>query len=324
MLASDSSSRNPQWVACSVRFRAPQPVTGLPVGADPLVQAGAAEFLAHATGQLVAAAGQPAYGQSRLRRGQLLIVRLGDNAVADQRGLFAWIWSYRTRPGWDVAYSIQRRRRFLDRARVGVQTPPAEDHVPEAPDVPQSHLVRRLAAVIDFSFVHGIVRRHHSHTGKPSVDPVVHFKLWLLGYLFNITSERRLCEEASRNVAWRWFLGYELDEPIPDHSVLSKAHRRFGVAVYEQFFRRIVRLCEARGPVRGDVLFVDATLTKANASSQSMRLQALMERRLPQPDRFLAELWAGNEEEDEPAPRSRDPRGRRPNPDRKPRNRIQS
>ena len=65
------------------------------------------------------------------------------------------------------------------------------------------------------------------------MDPVVLFKLSLVGHLFNFTSERRPCEEAGLNLAWRWFLGYELDEPIPDHSVLSKARRRFGRSVYE-------------------------------------------------------------------------------------------
>jgi len=80
--------------------------------------------------------------------------------------------------------------------------------------IPEKHIVRRLAAAVDFGFVRSLVNKHYSHTGQPSVDPVVLFKLWLLGYLFNIRSERRLCEEASLNLAWRWFLGYELDEAI--------------------------------------------------------------------------------------------------------------
>jgi len=99
--------------------------------------------------------------------------------------------------------------------------------------VPANHLVRKIEGCVDFSFVHDLARRFYSRTGQPSVDPVVLFKPSLLGYLFNITSERRLCEEAGLNLAWRWFLGYELDEPIPDHSVLSKARRRFGRSVYE-------------------------------------------------------------------------------------------
>jgi len=167
--------------------------------------------------------------------------------------------------------------------------------------VPVNHLVRRLAAVVDFDFVRGLVRREYSHTGQPSVDPIVLFKLWLLGYLFNITSERRLCEEASLNLAWRWFLGYELDEPLPDHSVLSKARNRFGVRVYEKFFRHIVRLCESAGLVEGDVLFIDSTLVKANAAPQSLRSRALLAQKLPDTGRFLNELWVVNEEMSEVA-----------------------
>src|SRR5258708_15935301 len=107
--------------------------------------------------------------------------------------------------------------------------------------VPKNHLVRRLAAAVDFGFVRGLVRSHYSKTGQPSVDPVVLFKLWLLGYLFNITSERRLCEEAGLNLAWRWLLGYELDEPIPDHSLLSKPPRRFRPDAHDQSFFQIVQ-----------------------------------------------------------------------------------
>src|SRR2546428_10214870 len=110
--------------------------------------------------------------------------------------------------------------------------------------VPANHLVRRVVAAVDFDFVRGLVSRRYSHTGQPSVDPVVLFKLWLLGYLFNITSERRLCEEAGLNLAWRWFLGYELDEPIPDPRVLSKARRRFEVRTSERLLARIGQLSE--------------------------------------------------------------------------------
>ena len=183
--------------------------------------------------------------------------------------------------------------------------------------VPPHHIVRRLADVVDFGFVRGLTRKFYSHTGKPSVDPEVLFKLSLLGYLFNFTSERRLCEEAGLNLAWRWFLGYELDEAVPDHSVLTKARRRFGPAVYERFFRRVVELCEARGLIEGDILFVDATLTKANASSQSMRSRKLLEQALPRPDRFVAALWTENAEEEEPPPRPKSTRGRPRKPDAK-------
>lgn len=178
--------------------------------------------------------------------------------------------------------------------------------------VPPNHLVRRLAQAVDFSFVHGLVQRYYSQVGKPSVDPVVLFKLLVLGYLFNITSERRLCEEASLNLAWRWFLGYELDEPIPDHSVLTKARRRFGAKVFEDFFAHIVKLCEERGLVEGDVLFIDSTLIDANASQDSLRCRALASQ-LRRPGEFVRDLQAVNDPPPEPEPpREREPRGRKP------------
>jgi len=142
--------------------------------------------------------------------------------------------------------------------------------------VPPNHLVRRIADAVDFGFVRGLAQPFYSHTGQPSVDPVVLFKLTLLGYLYGVVSERRLCEEASLNLAWRWFLGYELEDAVPDHSVLTKARRRFGVQVYEQFFAQVVKLCEARGLIQGKTLFLDSTLIAANASRESVRARRLV------------------------------------------------
>src|ERR687885_2693711 len=135
--------------------------------------------------------------------------------------------------------------------------------------VPQDHLLRRVAAAVDFSFVRRLTARFYSHTGQPGVDPVVLFKLALLGYLYGITSERRLAEEARLHLAYRWFLGYDLDETPPDHSALSKARARFGVTVYQAFFTEIVRQCEQAGHLRGDRVYVDSTLIEANASLES-------------------------------------------------------
>lgn len=178
--------------------------------------------------------------------------------------------------------------------------------------VPPNHLVRRLAQAVEFGFVHGLARRYYSEVGRPSVDPVVLFKLLLLGYLHNIPSERRLCEEASLNLAWRWFLGYELDEQIPDHSVLTKARRRFGIKVFEDFFAHIVELCEERGLVQGDVLFIDSTLIDANASQDSLRSRALASQ-LRRPAEFVRDLQAVNDPPPEPEPpRDRGPCGPKP------------
>ncbi|MBV8527252.1 MAG: IS1182 family transposase [Candidatus Dormibacteraeota bacterium] len=179
--------------------------------------------------------------------------------------------------------------------------------------VPTNHVVRRLAAAVDLGFVRPLVAKYYSHTGQPSVDPVVLFKLWMLGYLFNIRSERRLCEEAGLNLAWRWFLGYELDEPIPDHSVLTKSRRRFGVQVYERFFQRIVEVCEQRGLVEGDVLYLDSTLSDANAARDTLRSRAIAEPRLPEPAQYVRDLFLVNDPTPEPEP-PRDKGGTGPKP----------
>ena len=87
--------------------------------------------------------------------------------------------------------------------------------------VPQDHLLRQISAAIGFSFIYLLARSYYSHTGQPLVDPIVLFKTLLVGFLYGITSERRLMREIQVNMAYRWFLGYDLDETIPDHSVLS-------------------------------------------------------------------------------------------------------
>src|SRR6266508_2134118 len=136
--------------------------------------------------------------------------------------------------------------------------------------VPADHLLRRVGQAVDFSFVRRLTGRFYSHTGQPSVDPVVLFKMALLGYLYGIASERRLAAEIRLNLAYMWFLGYDLDETPPDHSVLSKARRRFGPTVYQAFFTEVVRQCERAGLVRGDTLYLDSTLVRANAALSSL------------------------------------------------------
>jgi len=136
--------------------------------------------------------------------------------------------------------------------------------------VPEDHLLRRIAATVDFSFVRRLCRPFYSHTGQPSVDPVVIFKMLLVGYLYGITSERRLAQEVSLNLAYRWFLGYDFDVPTPDHSVLSKARARLGSEVFEEFFRQSIELCRQAGLVEEGPVYVDSTLIRAGASVDSL------------------------------------------------------
>ena len=164
--------------------------------------------------------------------------------------------------------------------------------------VPEDHILRRIAEAVDFSFVHEIARPYYSHTGKPSVDPAVVLKMALIGYLYGIPSERRLASELPLNMGWLWFLGYEIDEGTPDHSILSKARARFGPDLYREFFYEVVRLCEEAGLVTGDRVVIDSTAVPANASLESLVSKSIFEQ-LPPSEQFVETLFAENEDPSE-------------------------
>jgi len=174
--------------------------------------------------------------------------------------------------------------------------------------VPQDHLLRLVDQAIDFSFVRDLVRDTYSHAGAPSVDPVVVFKMALLGYLYGITSERRLAEEIRLNLAYMWFLGYDLDELPPDHSILSKARARYGLQAYRQFFSEAVKRCREVGLIDGDRVYLDATLVRVNASLDSLVSRPLY-RQLVNADEYIERLRTENpsERDSEPAQARRSP-----------------
>jgi transposase len=137
--------------------------------------------------------------------------------------------------------------------------------------VPADNFYRRLEGSLDLSFVRELVRDRYEDGGRPSVDPVVFFKLHLIAFFEGITSERRLMETAAMNLAHHWYLGYDLDEPLPDHSSLSKIRSRYGVEAFQSFFERIVELCMEAGLVEGEEIYFDATRIEADASMDSLR-----------------------------------------------------
>jgi len=172
--------------------------------------------------------------------------------------------------------------------------------------IPQDHLLRQIAGAVDFSFVRPLCRPYYSHTGQPSVDPVVIFKMMLLGYLYGIPSERRLAEEVSLHLGYRWFLGYDFDQPTPDHSVLSKARARFGPEVFEAFFRRSIDLCGEAGLLEEGPVFVDSTLIRAGASVDSLAKRDELVRPPLSIEEYVRRLYEENEDgsppEGEPPP----------------------
>ncbi|MBW2195599.1 MAG: IS1182 family transposase [Deltaproteobacteria bacterium] len=132
------------------------------------------------------------------------------------------------------------------------------------------HPLRKIQEKIDFHFIYGEVEDTYGSNGNVSVPPPVILKMLLLLILYNVRSERELMATIPERLDWLWFLGYDLDDEIPNHSVLSKARARWGVAAFRDFFERIVWQCVEAGLVDGSKLFVDASLVDADASNNSV------------------------------------------------------
>lgn len=135
--------------------------------------------------------------------------------------------------------------------------------------VPKDHLVRKIENAIDFSFIYDLVADCYCHdNGRPSVDPVVLVKIALIQYLFGIRSMRQTIKEIETNVAYRWFIGYDFNQPIPHFTTLGKNYvRRFrDNQLFESIFIRILEEAVRHGFVKPEVLFIDSTHVKANAN----------------------------------------------------------
>ncbi len=133
--------------------------------------------------------------------------------------------------------------------------------------MPQEHFLRDLDKFVDFDFIYDNVADLYSNTGRPSIDPVVMIKMLLIGYIYGIDSERKLEQELTVNIAYRWFLGIDFDERVPDHSTISQLrHRKFdGTTVFRDVFDEIVRKCIEAGLIDGKLLLTDSTHIRANA-----------------------------------------------------------
>src|SRR6201987_2530639 len=140
-----------------------------------------------------------------------------------------------------------------------------EDHVPE------NHLLRLIEKHTRFEFVRERLRNSYSENGRPSIDPELLLRMLLIGYLYGITSERKLVQELGMHLAWRWFTGLSFDQEVPHHSTFSKnRHGRFQESkLFEQLFEQIVRQCVEVGLVQGKNLSVDGSFVEANAAKES-------------------------------------------------------
>jgi transposase len=146
--------------------------------------------------------------------------------------------------------------------------------------VPPDHFYRHLERTLDLGFVRDLVRDAYAERGRPSIDPVVFFKLQLVLFFEGLRSERQLLRVVADRLSLRWYLGYDLHEPLPDHSSLTRIRERYGLDVFRRFFEAIVERCVAAGLVRGEELYVDATKVAANADLDSLRPRFAVEAHL--------------------------------------------
>src|SRR5712692_3014398 len=146
--------------------------------------------------------------------------------------------------------------------------------------VPQDHLYRHLDQKLDLSFVREFVQETYAQGGRPSIDPMVFFKLQLVMFFEGIRSERELMRQAADRLSVLWYLGYDLNEPLPDHSSLTRIRTRYGVDVFRRFFEAIVEQCQQAGLVWGKELYFDGTKVLANASTDSVKPRFAVEAHL--------------------------------------------
>src|SRR2546430_3311960 len=146
--------------------------------------------------------------------------------------------------------------------------------------VPADHFYRHLERTLDLSFVREFVQEKYAGAGRSSIDPIVFFKLQLVMFFEGIRSERQLMRHAADRLSVRWYIGYDLGEPLPDHSSLTHIRNRYGVEVFRRFFEKIVEQCQQAGLVWGKELYFDGTKVAANAGKESLKPRFFVEAHL--------------------------------------------
>src|SRR3954452_562069 len=146
--------------------------------------------------------------------------------------------------------------------------------------VPPTHCYRHVERTLDLGFVRDLVRDAYAEAGRPSIDPIGFFKLQLVLFFEGLRSARQLMQVVADRFSLRWYLGYDLTEPLPDHSSLSRIRERYGLDVLRSFFEAIVEQCVTAGLVWGKELYLDATKVAANAALDSLQPRFAVEAHL--------------------------------------------
>jgi len=137
--------------------------------------------------------------------------------------------------------------------------------------VRQNHPLRKLKGLLNLDFMYGLLKDKYGSNGNVSVPPPVIMKMMILLFLYNVRSEREMMETIPERLDWLWFLGYDIDEEVLNHRVLSKARKRWGEDIFKELFNRVVKQAVEAGLVDGEKIFVDASLVEADASKNSVK-----------------------------------------------------
>lgn len=171
--------------------------------------------------------------------------------------------------------------------------------------IPDDHMLKRVDRILDLCWIHDAVRGCCCQdNGRPSIDPEAALRLMLAGFFYRITGDRELMREAQVNLAIRWFMGYRLDEALPDRSSLTTIRQRWGDALYREVFERTVKQCMAAGLVNAQTVHIDATLIRADVSWDSIVTRHV--------EHVLDENRGDDDSEDPPSPRRGRPRSAPP------------
>jgi len=139
--------------------------------------------------------------------------------------------------------------------------------------VPKDNFYRRLKDVLDLSFLYQLTKQYYGSCGQKSIDPVVFYKLCLVGYFENIISDRKITGHCSMRLDILYFLGFDIDEELPWHSTLSRTRQLFPESLFESVFEKVLGMCIDKGMVAGHTQCIDSAPVKANASMDSLELK---------------------------------------------------
>lgn len=166
--------------------------------------------------------------------------------------------------------------------------------------VPEDNFYRRLKHILDLNFIYEKTKHYYGNEGQKSIDPVVFIKLMLIGYFENLNSDRRIIDHSRMRLDILYFIGYDIDEPLPWHSTLSRTRQLYGEEIFLEMFRRVLSLCVKAGMVGGKRQALDSAYIKANASMDSLKekpeLQAIEEEVMQDAVTYSKELKANEDE----------------------------